>query len=141
MATPIVLKNCYLNVDSNDLSTYVRSVTVNVEYDEQEATRMGNAAHWSTPGLQNWSIEVECNQDYTDNLLNEIMDGLVGKAAVLPIVVKPNGDTTSATNPKWTSNGRIFAHNPISGSVGDLATVSFTIKPGDGTALVRAVAD
>jgi hypothetical protein len=141
MATPLVLKNCYLNVDSNDLSTYVRSVTVNVEYDEQEATRMGNAAHWSTPGLQNWSIEVECNQDYTDNLLNEILDGLVGKAAVLPIVVKPNGDTTSAANPKWTSNGRIFSHNPISGSVGDLATVSFTIKPGDGTALVRAVSD
>lgn len=141
MATPIVLKNCYLNVDSNDLSTYVRSVTVNVEYDEQEATRMGNAAHWSTPGLQNWSIEVECNQDYTDNLLNEILDGLVGKAAVLTVVVKPNGDTTSAANPKWTSNGRIFSHNPINGSVGDLATVSFTIKPGDGTALVRAVAD
>lgn len=135
------MTNAYLSVDSKDLSTYVRSVTINVEYDEQEATRMGNAAHWSTPGLQNWSIEVECNQDYTDDLLNEILDGLVGKAAVLPIIVKPNGATTGTTNPKWTSNGRIFAHNPLSGSVGDLATVSFTIKPGDGTALVRAVTD
>lgn len=141
MATPIVLKNAYLSVGGTDITGYVRSVTVNVEYEEAECTVMANAAKWSIPGMQNWSIDVECNQDYTDNLLNELLDGWVGNASAQAIIAKPNGGTTGAANPKWTSNGRIFAHQPIQGAVGDLATVSFTIKPGDGTALVRAVSD
>ncbi len=141
MATPMVITNGYLSVAGTDISTYVRRMVVHVEYEEKDTTRMGNAARWSIPGLQNWSIEVECNQDYTDNLLNELLDTWVGAAAAVAIIVKKDSGATSAANPKWTSNGRIFAHDPIQGAVGDLATVSFTIKPGDGTALVRAVSD
>ncbi|MDD2756228.1 MAG: hypothetical protein PHS80_11960 [Methanothrix sp.] len=141
MATPHVLKNAYLRVGGSDITSYLRSVKATIGYDERECTVMGNAAHWSIPGLEDWSIEVECNQDYTDNLLNELLDTWTGADAAVAIILKPNGATTSAANPKYTSNGRIFVDTPISGAVGDLATVSFTIKPGDGTALVRAVAD
>jgi hypothetical protein len=68
------------------------------------------------------------------------VSGWAGGAAQA-IIVKPDSGATAAGNPKWTSNGRIFAHSPITGAVGDLATLSFTIKPGDGTVLTRAEAD
>lgn len=141
MATPHVLKNAYLSVGGSVISADVVSVTLNVEYEEQETTAMGDTARHGIPGMQVSSIDVECNMDYTDNLLNELLDGWVGNAAVQAIIIKPNGATTGVTNPKWTGNGRIYSYQPIQGSVGDVAKVSFTIKPGDGSGFTRAVAD
>lgn len=141
MATPIVLTNAYLSVGGTDISGYVTKITLKKTWDEHEVTVMGASAHNSIPGLYDWSIDVECNQDYTDNLLAELLAGWVGNSSAQAIIVKPNGGTTGVANPKWTGNGRIFEDTPIDGAVGDLAKVSFTIKPGDGAGLIRAVAD
>lgn len=141
MAAPTVLKDAYLSWGGTDLSDYVTSITLNHEYEEQEVTAMGDTARHGIPGMQVSSIEVECNQDYTDNLLDEILNTAVGAAAAAAVIVKPTSGATAAANPKWTGNGRIYSYQPVQGAVGDVAKVSFTIKAGDGSGFTRAVAD
>ena len=141
MPTPFVVKNQYLKIGDNDISAYIKGATLTGEFDEVEVTASGDDVHNAIPGLANWSIEVECNQSHTAAELDAIIWPLVGAASASAIIMKPNGDTTGVNNPKWTGNGRIFAYTPIAGSVGDGATTSFTIKPGDGSMIVRATSD
>jgi hypothetical protein len=135
------MKNAYLSIGGTDMTAYTTAVTVNVEYEEQECTVMGSTARYGIPGMQVTTIDVELNADYTDNLVDELVSGWVGSASAQAIIVKPNGSATSAANPKWSGNGRIYSYQAIQGSVGDLGKVSFTIKPGDGSGFTRAVAD
>jgi len=110
-------------------------VTINVEYDEVDVTAMGNAVKNSIPGLGSWQIELELNQDYGTSGLDSIIWPLVGADSATAIEVRPN---RASSFPKWSGNGRIFAYNPIEGSVGDGASAKITIKPGDGNMLTRA---
>lgn len=140
-AAPVVLKDAYLSIAGTDWSDWVTSITLNHEYEEQECSAMGDSARHGIPGLQVSSIDVEMNMDYADNMIDETLYGLVGAAAASAIIVKPTSSATSASNPKWTGNGRVYSYPAIQGSVGDLAKVSFTIKAGDGSGFTRAVAD
>lgn len=141
MATTLVLKNAYLSIGGNNVSAYIKGVTLTGEYEEVDDTAMGDSVKHAVPGLANWSIEVECKQGFGSGELDAIIWPLVGSSSASAIIIKPNGGTTSASNPKWTGNGRIFSYSPIQGSVGEGAKTSFTIKPGDGNMLVRATSD
>lgn len=141
MATPMILKDAYLSINGTDISSYIKSVTLNGgEYDEVEVTAMGDQVHNAVPGLGNWSIEVECKQSFASGELDSIIWPLVGGDA-FDVVVKPSSAATSANNPKWTGRGRIFGYPPIDGSVGDGAQTKFTIKPGNNQMLVRSTTD
>lgn len=140
MATTFVYKDPYLSF-SADISAYVQSCTVTGEYEELDVTVAGDDVKNSYPGLQNWSIDVTCKQSWTAAELDAILWPLLGSATASAVVVKPNGSTTGVNNPKWSGNGRIFSYTPMSGAIGSLAQTTFTIKPGDGTALQRATSD
>lgn len=137
-----VYKNAYLSIGGNDISSYIQSCKVlGAEYDEVDMTAMGDAAHNGIPGLGTWQIEVTCKQSFAAGELDSIIFPLVGAEDASPVIFKPKGPTTGSGNPKWTGNGRIYSYPPIEGSVGDGAKTSFTIKPGDGSMLARAIAD
>ena len=59
---------------------------------------------------------------------------LVGQTTVVSL--KPTSAAVSATNPSYTMTMLLTTYNPISGSVGDLATASVTFAPSG--AVVRA---
>jgi hypothetical protein len=141
MGTTFTYKNAYLSVGGSDISAYIQSCTLTGEYEELDVTTMGAATRNSAPGLGSWSIDVTCKQSWTAAELDAIIWPLVGAASASAIILKPNSSTTSVNNPKWTANGRIFSYQPMAGSVGDLAQTTFTIKPGDGTMIVRATSD
>jgi hypothetical protein len=141
MATQYVYKDAYLNLASNDLSTYVKSLTLNYSYDEVSTDAMGDTVHHGLPGLGDFSIEVEFNQSWANTELDSILWPLVGASSASAVIVKPNGDTTSTSNPKWTGNVRIYDYPPMGGTVGDGAMASITLRPGDGSGLTRATSD
>ena len=141
MATSFVYKDAYLSVGGSDISTYITSCTLTGEYEELDVTVMGDDTRNSVPGLGNWSIDVEVKQSWTSAELDAIIWPLLGSASASAIILKPNGSTTGVNNPRWYGNGRIFSYQPMTGSVGDLAKTTFTIKPGDGTMIVRATSD
>ncbi len=126
----LVLKDAYISVGGTVLSDHSNSVTLNYEVDSVEITAFGDSGHKFTGGLQNNSCDIELMQDFAvspSNSVEAVLYPLVGTTTTL--IIKPNGATTSATNPAYTLTGTFLAaHTPVAGAVGELAmtSVSFT---------------
>lgn len=123
----IVLTNAHITVNSVVLQTLGNSVTVNYEQDQVENTGFGATGHSFQGGLQNNSIDIEFMQDFAAAQTEATIFPLVGTTTT--VIVRPNGGTTSATNPAYTLTGCYLAsHTPVAGAVGELAmtSVSFT---------------
>jgi len=132
----LALTNAYVSVNSVVLSDHATSVTVNYEIDSVEVTAFGDSGHKFTGGLQNNSIDVEFNQDFAASNVEATIYPLVGTTTT--VVIKPNGSTTSATNPSYTiTNAYLAASNPVAGAVGELAKMSLTFTGGT---IAKAVA-
>ncbi len=132
-------KNAYLSVGGTDVSAYVMGCTPNMELDKVEFGTMGKDAKSRIAGIDDWSIEVEFRQDFAAGLLDAILAPWRGVEKA--IIFKPNGASTSTSNPKWTGNGIFFGYAPVDGSHGELATTKITIECSDGVPLARATAD
>jgi len=128
--------NAYVTVNGTDLSTYARSVTIEVSGDQLDDTAMGDTFRSRIGGLKDWSISIDFNQDFGSSAVDATLFPLLN--TVVGVVVNPEGSTTSATNPKYSGNVLVSSYTPVSGSVGDLATTSVSWQ-GAGT-LTRATA-
>lgn len=125
----LVLTNAYISVNSVVLSDHSNSVTVNYEVDQIETTAFGDLGHKFTGGLQNNSIELAFMQDFAASNVEATIYPLVGTTTT--VVIKPNGSTTSATNPSYTiTNAYLSAHTPVAGAVGELAMTTLTFTGG-----------
>ena len=128
MAT-LVLTNAYISVGGTVLSDHANSVTLNYESDSIEITAFGDTGHTFTGGLQNNSCEIAFMQDFASSNVEDTLYPLVGTTTT--VIVKPNGSTTSATNPIYTlSSTFLAAHSPVAGAVGELAMTSVTFTGG-----------
>jgi hypothetical protein len=121
----IVLTNAYVTVNSVDVSDHVASVTLNSSIDVVETTAFSTtAARTRIGGLADNSITLEFHQDYASGSIEATVYPLLGTTT--SVVVKPNGSTTSASNPAYTSTVLVSEWTPLNGAVGELATASVT---------------
>lgn len=127
MATTI-LDNAFVEFDSVDLSSYVRSVTLSYEAETGDDTAMGDDTRSNLAGLKNWSAEVEFNQDYTSSAVDDTLFAKVGTSATLTI--RPDAGTASSTNPEYSGDAVLTSYPPIGGSVGDVHTTTASFVPG-----------
>lgn len=134
----LILTNASVILDSNDISDHVTSCTINYKKELIEDTAMGDSSRSRIGGLEDWSIDLEINNDYADNDIDEILYGLVSGGVGYSVAIKPVATTISTSNPAWTGTGISESYSPISGKVGDLSKTSFTIMS-CGTVLVRDV--
>jgi hypothetical protein len=133
-----VFYNGYLSVNSVDLSDHVKSMSLEYKAEELDDTCMGDTVRTRMGGLKDWSLTVTFAQDYVAGEVDATLWPLIG-AAAWAIIIKPNGGTTSGTNPKWTGTAILLDYTPIAGTVGDYATTDVTFLPG--TVLTRATSD
>lgn len=126
----------YVELDSNDLSAYGTNVTLNIEADALEDTAFGDTYRSRIAGLKDTSGTIEFNQDYADNLLDEIMFGIVG--TVVAAEFRPTSSSAGAGNPAYQMNVMITGWTGLKQGVGELATATCTWV-GAG-AVTRAVA-
>lgn len=125
----IVLTNAYISVNSVVLSDRANSVTLNYEIDSVESTTFGSGGHTFVGGLQNNSIDIEFMQDFAAANVEATVFPLVGTTTT--VVVKPNGSTTSSTNPAYTLSGTFLAaHTPVAAAVGEMAMTSLSFTGG-----------
>ena len=125
----IVLNNAYITVNSVVLSDHANSVTLNYEIDSVEATAFGSTGHVFVGGLQNNSLDIDFMQDFAASNVEATIYPLVGTTTT--VVVKPNGATTSSTNPAYTLAGTFLAaHTPVAAAVGELAMTSLSFQGG-----------
>ena len=128
----LVLTNAYITIGGTELQDHSNSVTLTYEKDSIEITSFGDSGHKFTGGLQNNSCEIALMQDFAvspSNSVEATIYPLVGTTTT--IVIKPNGSTTSATNPAYTLTGTFLAaHTPVAGGVGELATTTLSFTGG-----------
>lgn len=125
----------YLSVASNDLSTYVRSIDLQVNGETVDVTAMSSTSWRSfVAGLRSWSIPVTLNTDVAASALDSILWPLYQTSVAIEI--RATGAAVGTSNPKWTGSGILTPGSIFGGSTGDASSTSFTIV-GSG-ALTRA---
>ena len=125
----LVLTDAYVVLASTDISQYVTSVTLSSTLDVVETTGMSSTSRTRVAGLRDNQITLEFNQDFASGALENLIypsDSTTKIGTAVAMEVRPTSANASATNPKYTFNALITEWQSVSGSVGELATVSVT---------------
>lgn len=123
----LVLTDAYVVLASTDISQYVTSVTLSSTLDVVETTSMGSTSRTRVAGLRDNQITLEFNQDFASGALETLIypsDASSKIGTAVAMTVKPTSATTSPTNPSYSFSALITEWQSVSGSVGELATVS-----------------
>ena len=118
----IVLTNASVTFASTDISSFVSSVTLSTSLDVVDTTSFGNTARTRVAGLADNQITVEFFQDFASGQLESVVFTTIGTSVAM--VIKPVSGSTTATNPSYSFNALVTEWQPLSGAVGELATIS-----------------
>ena len=132
----IHFNNARVEVNSTDLSTYVKKVTLNIEADSLNTATMGDSWDEFIAGMKRGTVTIEFVQDFTDNLLDEILWGING--TVVTCKIRTTSSAIGTSNPEYQTSVLVTNYSPINAGVGELATTSVT-WPTSG-AITRATA-
>jgi hypothetical protein len=125
----IVLTDASVVINGVNLSEFITSISLSTSEDVVETTGMGSAgARTRVSGLADNSVTIEFNQDFAASApevtINAVGSSLVG--TVTTCVVKPTSAAVGVTNPSYTFSAVVSEWQPLSGAVGELATISTT---------------
>lgn len=135
----LIYENPYLKLGTTDVTAKVRAVMPNFDYVKHDDTKSGHGAISRAKGLEDWAFDIELEQDFADNQIDEVLYGLWA-AGSCAIEWKPKNEAVSANNPKYSGTGIIEAYQPVSdGKVGALAVTRFRVIS-KGVAMAREIA-
>lgn len=119
----MVLTSEYVEINSVDVSSYVRKAELSVEVEDKDVTTFGSAG-WTEVlgGLKSAELSIEFLNDFAANDLDSDMWALLG--TVVTFEVRPTSAAVGTSNPSYTGSVLVNSWNPIEGGVGDEATVS-----------------
>ncbi|MET7679397.1 phage tail tube protein [Streptomyces sp. NPDC005423] len=133
----MVLLAEYLSINANVLNTFTKKAELSVEVEEKDVTNYASLG-WKEVigGLKSGELGCDFLNDFAAAQLDAIMWPLLG--TVVPFEVRADQGARSTSNPAYTGSILINGWNPITGSIGDEATVSMSF-PTSG-AVARATA-
>jgi len=112
-----------------DFTSFVQSVTLNIELDTPEATSMGDKDRVRLYGLRQWSMDVTFFQDFDSGSIDATLWDIINNDKFVTIWMKPFKDQAiSQTNPQYSGKAVLPAHSPVAGSIGDVSTISVTFN-------------
>jgi hypothetical protein len=119
----MVLLAEYLSINANVLNTYTKKAELTVEVEEKDVTNYASLG-WKEVlgGIKSAELSCEFLQSFTAAELDAIMWPLLG--TVVPFEVRADQGAVGTSNPAYTGNILINGWSPVTGSVGDEATVS-----------------
>ena len=121
---------------STALSQYLTQVELKTTANDVTTTAFGSSWVTRGAGLKEGSLTLTFNQDYATSTVDATLWALLGTNAT--VVIKPTSTAVSASNPSYTVPVSVIDYTPVSGQIGDLATLSITL-PTNG-AVSRATA-
>jgi hypothetical protein len=135
-----VLTSVTTTINGVDFSDHLASVTLDLSADEVETTAFGGSGFRTrVGGLKDASITLSFHNDFGSSgsdAVDSTIYNLYGSNAT--VVVLPTSGSASATNPSYSGVFLVSQVNPISGSVGDLATRDLTWPVAGTAGIVRA---
>lgn len=133
MATHALI-DARVEINSVDLSDWVTSVTLPIEYDALEDTAMGDTARSRIAGLQDSTIQINFNQDFAAASVDATL--AAARGTVVVVKVRPTSAAIAATNPEFVGSYLVSQYSPFTSGVGELAktAVSWPLADPDGIA-------
>jgi hypothetical protein len=128
MATSTYLSSPVTLVNAIDLSDQCTGATVNINYDQLEATSFGDSSRKYVSGLGSHSITLDFYASFAATETWITLSSLVGTSTT--VIVQPTAGAESATNPKMTLTGTFLATLPVVSALGALGTISVTFNGG-----------
>ena len=128
MATSTYLSSPVTTVNAVDLSDQCTGATVNINFDQLEATAFGDTSRKYVSGLGSHSVTLDFYASFAATETYATLKGLVGTST--NVIVKPATGADSATNPGLTFTGTFLATLPIVSSLGALGTISVVFNGG-----------
>ena len=123
-----VMTDVKTTINGVDFSDHLATVTIDVSSDEVETTAFGGSGYRTrVSGLKDGSITLSFHNDFAttgSGAVDSTIWNLFGSQAT--VVVTPSSSAVSASNPSYSGVYLVSQANPISGSVGDLATRDVT---------------
>jgi hypothetical protein len=119
----------HLTMNSVDLTSYVRSCTLELNADTAEFSNMASAgAREYKIGLKSGTLNVELNQDYANSAsaTDQAVWGMFNTGTNVTFEVRPTSAGVGLTNPKYTGSVVPVNYPAVGGSVGDAAIVSLS---------------
>ena len=120
-----VNKDIQVSVNAIDLTGYVTNVEFVQAVDQVESTVMSTTStngHQFVGGIQQNTVTISFNQDFAASKVHATLTALVGVQTT--VIVRPTSAVVGALNPNLTiTNCLMNEYRPVTGSVGDLATV------------------
>jgi len=120
----LVLTEPFISLDGVDLSDHITSVALGTVYDLVEVTEMGNIAKKFVGGLENNTLALEIQQDFGIGEVESVI--YPNRGLRINAIVRPVDGPRSATNPEYTFVVLVSEWAPLTGSIGNLATVSIS---------------
>lgn len=119
----MVLLAEYLSINANVLNSYCNKAELAVEVEDKDVTTYTSLG-WKEVlgGLKSGELGTEFKQDFAAAALDSIMWPLLG--TVVPFEVRADQAAVGTSNPKYTGSILIKSWNPLTGGVGDEASVS-----------------
>ena len=109
-------------MDGFDISDHCTSLSFGTVYDLVEVTQMGDIAKKMVAGLEENTLSLEIQQDFGVSQVESVI--YPNRGLRVNCSVRPVNAARSATNPQYDFSVLISEWTPLSGSVGDLATVT-----------------
>ena len=115
----IVIQNAYVTFASNDISSYITSVSLSTTFDTVDTTGLGSVSRTRVAGLGDNQVTFEFNQDFAAGAIEALVYPTLGTAVA--VTIRPQG---TGTSPVYSFNALVSEWQPLSGAVGELATAS-----------------
>ena len=109
---------------STALASYLTQVELKATATDVTTTAFGSTWVTRVAGLREGSLTLTFNQDYAAATVDATLWALLGTNAT--VVIKPNSSAVGTSNPAYTAICLVTDLTPISGQIGDLATLSLT---------------
>jgi len=133
-----VVTDATLSINGDDVTSAVARAELTQTAAEVDVTDFGSGGNTEVVGgLKSGSLSFDIHQDYGVGAVSKILsEDLIGTIGTF--VVTPNGTAVSADNPSFTVEALINTVTFVSGSVGDLATASYTFPTTGGITIATA---
>jgi len=132
----LALLDCRIEINAVVMSSFATSVTLPMEYEALEDTAFGDTARSRIAGLQDSTLGMQLNQDFSASATDITLYTAYATRAPVVVKVRPTTAAISTTNPEYVGSYLPNQHNPFGNSVGELATVqiSWPLSDSDGIA-------
>jgi hypothetical protein len=133
----IVLTDVDVTLNSVDLSTHVKSVTLSTSTEALESSTMGSPWRTFNVGPDGWTASITFLQDFAASQVNASLAVIFAARAAVTLIILPTSAGVGAGNPSYTGSVILTEQPILDGGWGENGEVTINLQ-GSG-ALTRAV--